>query len=124
MKQNLIFATIIAVCIITIGLNSSCNKTKEPAASKQEDMTAAIAMDAQMDNLYLYHDSVVYAHLHNPLHQHHYDSIFHHHDSIYHHHHNNYHHGDTTHHHNGWHHTPAQHYHHDSLINAHHAIFH
>jgi len=124
MKQKLIFSTIIILSFIAVGLSTSCNKTKPPVTTEQENMNDALMMDAQIDNLHLFHDSTVYAQLHNPPHQHHYDSIFHHHDSIYHHHHNNYHHGDTTHHYNGWHHNPAQHHHHDSLIDAHHTIFH
>jgi hypothetical protein len=115
MKKQLIITAFTIFSLAAIFIYSSCNKATQPAATEEENMVAALAMDAQIANLHLYHDSTVYAHMHNPGHQHHYDSIFHHHDSIYHHHHHNYHHGDTT---------PVHHHHHDSLINAHHNIFH
>lgn len=124
MKKQLLVSAFCIFSLAAVCIYSSCNKPIQPAATEQENMVAALAMDAQIANLHLYHDSTEYAHLHNPGHQHHYDSIFHYHDSVYHHHHHNYHHGDTTHHHNGWHHTPAHHHHHDSLLNAHHNIFH
>jgi hypothetical protein len=124
MKKHLIVTSFAIFAITAICINYSCNKPSTPVTTEQENMNDALMMDAQIDNLHLYHDSTVYAHMHNPPHQPHYDSLFHHHDSIYNYHHNHYHHGDTTHHHAGWHHTPEQHYHHDSLIDAHHTIFH
>lgn len=114
------------IVIIIFSMSISCKQKTQDVIipEEQESMYDALRMDAAIIHLHTYHDSVVYAHTHAPTHVPHFDSIFHYHDSIYNHHHTNWHHGDTSHHHTGWHHTPEQHHHHDSLLTAHHTLFH
>jgi hypothetical protein len=90
-----------ALVLIALTLILSCKQKNQinTIPEEQENMYDALRMDTALHHLQTYHDSVVFAHSHNPSHQAHYDSLFHHHDSVYHHHHTTYHHGDTTHHH-------------------------
>lgn len=123
MKTTSLFGSIVIILFISFAVTTSCNK-KTQDMMETENMNDALNMDSEISNLFIYHDSVMYAKAHATAHVTHYDSIFHHHDSLYNHYHTDWHHGDTTHHHVGWHHTPTQHHQHDSIINSHHILVH
>ena len=123
MKKTKLFKWIFSIALLGTMTVLGCKQENETKA-EQENSADATAMDAALQNMFVYHDSVRQD-VHHAQHMlHHHDSIYHHHDSMYNHHHDHYHHGDTAHHHQGFHHTAKQHHQHDSLAFEHHKLVH